>query len=187
LVSGNNLTSSSYGPTYTPSALGAFPSWTFPNGGATNLIFTTPISASTVAQTWYFVMNTAQMGNSYFLGNSTSPGAFTLGFYGNVLYFQLGYESTIGDWTSPPATGVWYVLAVSYNQSTGAYVIAQCASGTCTTEVSGTNAVAFTAATTYLGANFNGEAYGGQFVEVGYRTTADLSGIASYVQCQYGI
>jgi hypothetical protein len=183
-------------PVYTTGAINGLPAALF--NGATNqrsLTIGSPIAVGSGTLTWYAVLEptSAASASLGIIGAPTQAGgsgSFEWRITGSSNNQQTLSEQRagIGLGTATIATSHFSAIVTTYNFSTGAWALYTCASGTCTSDGSGTATATWGLTIRELGAASGDTAwFNGYIAEWGYLNSISTTGIASYVNCQYGI
>lgn len=197
-IGGNNASQTTSGdlPTYgATSGANSKPALTF-NGTSDFLNMATTIPSSANTYTFWVVWNTAALGAiaQTFFANTAGTGFIyfirgsSLGYYSFVIN-----GAVIANSTNPPTAGTWTAEVVTYNATTGAGAFYTCASGSCTSNGTFTQAETISGSIGVIGYTPGTSSYymNAKLSELGYNNAVwsggQISTFATWANCQYGI
>jgi hypothetical protein len=146
-----------------------------------SFILGTSVPTSATAQSWYFVGAPTMAGFTNNLIGGSSGGALRWYILSSGKQVVAGSAGTVTG-SATLTSGAWTALYFTY--SSGTVQLYKCSAGTCSADGSSGTVTAPTLATGLLFSG-NGGGYIGIVAEIGYYAGTSISGIGSYLHCQY--
>ena len=140
---------------------------------------TSSIPTSVTTQSWYYVGAPTFSSTSNLIGASSNSIRWYIASSGKQVV--AGSSGTVTGSTTL-TSAVWVALYFTYNA--GTVQLYKCSAGTCSTDGSSGSVTAPTSATTTLMSS-NGGGYTGKAAEFGYYAGTSISGLGTYLYCQY--
>lgn len=177
-------------PAYTTSAIGTNPAWTFTSANQDALITSSGVFPSGTIM-MYAVLQPPVSGTGPIF---TSDNPLSSAQLNSIAWYMFNGEAVLDasfvanvfvDTTN--YGGVWSEIYFTNNFTTGAYTFGHCgAVSGCVQVGSGTSVQAWSNPSNSIGSWPASPAfYQGPMAEVGYNTTGSLTGLATYLACQY--
>lgn len=183
-------------PVYTTLAINSLPSWAFDGSGTDQQVLFLGagdiVGNTTFAM--YAVINVTATSGTYPIFASSAPTSGGRDLAPIWYINPSGQQNLAADGIanivtgSTNVSGSWKAIAFTYNSSTLVGTTYNIAGGTATMDTTNTATTGMGNLSNQIGgATFDALWFNGQIAEVGYINSASLTGVATYVQCRYGI
>ena len=177
-------------PVYTTGAVNGLPAFTFTNNGD-QIFFTAGAAANwavTGQITFYAILKPISSATELpMLPLLLMAVQWRINTTGKQEILSQGTTS-IGSGTATISTSAYSTLTMTYDYTSHVLNLYTCAGGTCSSDGTATTSASFSSQQSVLGwAGPITEQFKGSIAEWGYLTSADITGIAAWSQCKYGI